>query len=91
MNFLSYLVYKQLGEGELKPTKVSLQLADRSVKFPKGEIENMLFKFSEFIFLLDFIILDTEPIKNPRGHISVILGRPFLTTSNTLSAIIAVY
>ena len=33
---------------------------------------------------MDFIILDTEPMMNPRGQIPVILGRPFLETSNAL-------
>ena len=36
MNLMPYSVYKQLGLGELKPTKITLSLADRSVKIPKG-------------------------------------------------------
>jgi len=66
VNLLQYSVYKQLGVGELKPTKVTLQLADRSVKIPKEKIEDMLIKVGEFIFLLDFIILETEPVRNPQ-------------------------
>ena len=44
VNLLSYSVYKQLGVGELKPTKVTLQLADTSVKVPLGEIADVLIK-----------------------------------------------
>ena len=42
VNWLPYSVYKQLGVGELKPTRITLQLADISVKIPKGEIKDVL-------------------------------------------------
>ncbi|RVW84700.1 Retrovirus-related Pol polyprotein from transposon 17.6 [Vitis vinifera] len=37
VNLLPYSVYKQLGLGELKPTAITLSLADRSVKIPRGK------------------------------------------------------
>ncbi|RVW72032.1 Retrovirus-related Pol polyprotein from transposon 17.6 [Vitis vinifera] len=42
VNLLPYSVYKQLGLGELKPTAITLSLADRSVKIPRGHQENCL-------------------------------------------------
>jgi len=72
----------QLEVGELKPTKVTLQLTDRSVKVPLGEITDVQIKIGEFIFLVDFIILETAPMMNPRCQILVILGRPFLAIFN---------
>ena len=45
-------------------------------------VEDILIKVGNFIFPVDFIILETEPILNPKGHIPVILGRPFLATAN---------
>jgi hypothetical protein len=42
VNLLPYTVYEQLGLGELKPTKVVLQLADRSVVIPRGVVEDVL-------------------------------------------------
>ena len=42
VNLLPYLVYKQLGVGELKCTTITLSLADRLVKIPKGTIEDVL-------------------------------------------------
>jgi hypothetical protein len=36
VNLLPYSVYLQLGLGELKPTSMTLQLADRSVKIRRG-------------------------------------------------------
>ena len=84
VNLLPYSVYKQFGVSELKPTRITLQLADRSVKIPKGEVEDVLIKVGEFIFPVDFVVLETAPVENPRGQIPVILGRPFLATSNAL-------
>jgi hypothetical protein len=51
-----------LGSGVLKPTIVILQLADRSIKKPRGIIEDIIIKVDKFFFLVDFIVLDTEPI-----------------------------
>ena len=84
VNLLPYSVYQQLGVDELKPTKITLQLVDRSVKVLKGEIDDVLIKVGEFIFLVDFIVLEITPVENPHGQILVILGRLFLVTSNAL-------
>jgi hypothetical protein len=82
VNLLPYLVYQQLGLGELKPTIVILQLADRSIKKPRGIIEDVIIKVDKFFFPVDFIVLDTEPVPHPKRLISVILGHPFLATAN---------
>ena len=84
MNLLPYSVYKQLGLGELKPTNITLSLADRSVKIPKGIVEDVLVKIDKFYYLVDFVVLDTEPIANEPNHVSIILGRPFLATANAI-------
>ena len=73
-----------MGLGELKPTKVTLQLANRSIKVPKGMIEDVLIKVGEFVFPVDFIVLETQPVANIVGQISMILGHPFLATSNAI-------
>ncbi|XP_062103761.1 uncharacterized protein LOC133814870, partial [Humulus lupulus] len=84
VNLLPYSVYKQLGLGELKPTSITLQLADRSVKIPRGIIEDVLIKVDKFYFPVDFIVLDTQPVENMHAQIPIILGRPFLATSNAI-------
>ena len=61
-NLLSYSVYRQLGLGELKPTNITLSLADRSVKIPKGIVEDVLVKVDKFYYPVDFVVLDTEPV-----------------------------
>ncbi|XP_058192109.1 uncharacterized protein LOC131309504 [Rhododendron vialii] len=82
VNLLPYSVYEQLGLGELKPTSITLQLADRSIKVPCGVIEDVLVKVDKFYFAVDFIVLDMEPVHNPNKQIPLILGRPFLATAN---------
>ena len=42
VNLLPYSMYKQLGLGELKPTSITLSLADRSIKIPNGTVEDVL-------------------------------------------------
>ena len=84
VNLLSYSVYKQLGLGELKPTTITLSLADRSVKIPKGTIENVLVQVGKFYYPVDFVVLDTEPVAVGVNYVLIILGRPFLATSNAI-------
>ncbi|RVW58681.1 hypothetical protein CK203_102763 [Vitis vinifera] len=52
VNLLPYSVYKQLGLGELKPTSITLSLADRSVKIPRGIIEDVLVQVDNFYYPL---------------------------------------
>ena len=77
-------MYKQLGLGELKPTNITLSLADRSVKIPKGIVEDVLVKVDKFYYPVDFVVLDTEPIGSGPNHVPIILGRPFLATANAI-------
>jgi hypothetical protein len=84
VNLLPYSVYLQLGLGKLKPTSMTLQLADRSVKVPRGIVKDVLIKVDKFYFPVDFIVLDTEPVQVIGTEIPVILGQPFLATANAL-------
>ncbi|KAI3445417.1 hypothetical protein Pfo_002082 [Paulownia fortunei] len=80
INLMSLSIFRKLGLGEAKPITVSLQLADRSIKYPRGVIEDVLVKMDKFIFTADFIVLDMEEDQ----EIPIILGRPFLATGRTL-------
>ena len=84
VNLLLYSMYKQLGLGELKPTSITLSLADRSIKIPKGTIEDVLIQVDRFYYPVDFVVLDTEPVAVGPNHVPIILGRPFLATSNAI-------
>ncbi|PKI48910.1 hypothetical protein CRG98_030686 [Punica granatum] len=71
---------RKLGLGECKETHVTLQLADKSIKYPKGIIENVLVKVDKLIFPHDFIVLEMEEDK----EVPMILGRLFLATGKAL-------
>ncbi|GJW80927.1 hypothetical protein Tco_0144902 [Tanacetum coccineum] len=61
--------YLNLGLGELAHTKLTAELADRTMKYPKGIAENVLVRIGKFTFPVDFIILDMpEDIKVPFDH-----------------------
>ncbi|GJW60095.1 hypothetical protein Tco_0109430, partial [Tanacetum coccineum] len=77
VSVMPLLTYLNLGLGELAHTKLTVELADRTVKYPKGIAENVLVGIGKFTFPIDFIILDMpKDIKVP-----LILGRPFLSTA----------
>ncbi|KAJ9167519.1 hypothetical protein P3X46_022165 [Hevea brasiliensis] len=65
---------------ELTPTTISLQLADRSVKYPIGILENISIKVGKFFILVDFVVLKMEE----DIEIPIILGRPFLATTRAI-------
>ena len=69
-----------MGLGEPKQTTISLQLADRLIKYPLGVIEDVLVKVDKFYFPADFIVLDMEEDSN----IPFMFGRPFLAKGRTL-------
>ena len=53
-------VFRTLGLGEPKSTSVPLSLADKSIKYPKRVIEDVLVKVKKLYFLVDFIVLNME-------------------------------
>nr|GEY07928.1 hypothetical protein [Tanacetum cinerariifolium] len=70
--------YLNIGLGELAHTKLTVEFADRIMKYPKGIAENVLVSIGKFVFPLEFIILDMpEDIKVP-----LILRRPLLSTAH---------
>ena len=84
VNLLPYSVYVDLGLGELEPTNITLQLADRSVKIPRGIVKDVLVQVDKFYFSVDFVVLDTQPVVNQGTQFLVILRRPFLATANAI-------
>ena len=80
INLMPYYVAKNLSLGEITPTAVTLQMADRTLEKPEGTIEDVLVKVGKFIFPTDFIILDMEE----DSQVPLLLGRPFLATGAAL-------
>ena len=80
INLMPLSIFKRLGLGEARPTTVTLQLTDISLKYPRGIIEDVLVKVDKFIFPAYSIVLDMEEDK----EIPIILGRPFLATGRAM-------
>ncbi|GJR41053.1 DNA-directed DNA polymerase [Tanacetum coccineum] len=73
-------VQRRLGISKLKPTKMSIQLDDRSIKYPIEVCENLLVKVSKFIFSVNFVVLEMDEDE----FVPIILGRPFLATAGVV-------
>nr|GEV93962.1 reverse transcriptase domain-containing protein [Tanacetum cinerariifolium] len=73
INLISYSLYAKLSLETLKPTKMSIRLADRSFQYPIGIAQNMLVEVGKFTFPAKFVILEMEE----DSKVTLILGRPF--------------
>nr|GEV75947.1 reverse transcriptase domain-containing protein [Tanacetum cinerariifolium] len=80
ISLMSYMMYEKLGLGEPKATRISLELADRSIQYPRGIIKNVLIKVDKFVLPIYFVILDTPE----DSAVPIILERPFLATARAM-------
>ncbi|XP_021771198.1 uncharacterized protein LOC110735332 [Chenopodium quinoa] len=80
VSLMPYSVYQKLSVGTLSPTNITLQLADNSVKFPMGKVEDIPLGVGKFTFPVDFYVLEMDEDE----RIPIILGRPFLATSRAI-------
>ena len=80
INLMPLLVVKRLSLGELTPTNMTLQMADRTMTQPKRALEDVLIKVGKFIFPVDFVVIDMEE----DTQVPLLLGRPFLATRAAL-------
>ncbi|XP_025640406.1 uncharacterized protein [Arachis hypogaea] len=80
INLMFLAMMKRMRIKEANPTRMALQLVDRTFKFPHGVVEDLLVKVGDLIFPADFIVLDMEEEANA----SIILGRPFLATAGAI-------
>ncbi|GKC57157.1 reverse transcriptase domain-containing protein [Tanacetum coccineum] len=80
INLMPLSIWKKLSLPELTPTRMTLELADRSITYPKGLAEDVYVKMGKFHFPTDFVVVDFEA--DPR--VPLILGRSFLRTGRAL-------
>ncbi|GJV51832.1 reverse transcriptase domain-containing protein [Tanacetum coccineum] len=80
INLIPYSLYAKLSLETLKPTKMSVGLADRSFQHPIGITKNMLSEVGKFTFPMDFVILEMEE----DNKVPLILGRSFLHTADAV-------
>ncbi|RDY13155.1 Retrovirus-related Pol polyprotein from transposon 17.6, partial [Mucuna pruriens] len=82
INVMPASTYRSLNFGDLEPTGMTIQLANRSIVQPLGVLEDVLVQVNELIFPADFCVLDMEEEPSGKGS-NLILGRPFLMTART--------
>ncbi|RDX78525.1 hypothetical protein CR513_41187, partial [Mucuna pruriens] len=75
-------IYKSLNFGDLDPTGMIIQLANRSDVQPSGILEDVLVQVNELIFLVDFFVLDMKDETSRKGS-TLILGQPFFMIAQT--------
>jgi len=80
VNLLPLSLLKRIGIGDLKPTKMTLQLANRSIIFPTRIIEDIPIKVGKIYIPTDFVVVDIKE----DYEIPILLGRSFLTTTGAV-------
>ena len=80
INLMPLSVVQRMCLGELTPTEITLQMADRSMAQPEGVLEDVLVKVGKFIFSVDFVVMKMEE----ETQVPLLLGRPFLATGAAL-------
>ena len=80
VNIIPLAMLKKIGDLEIKPTKMTLKLADQVTKYPYGVVEDVLVKVDKFTFPVDFVVMDMKEDE----EVPLILGRPFMKTARII-------
>ncbi|XP_016679299.1 uncharacterized protein [Gossypium hirsutum] len=81
INVMPYFIYKLINAGSLKDIGVIIQLADRSIVYPEGLLDDVFVKVNELIFPADFYIINMED-DNSTNSSDILFGRLFLSTTS---------
>ncbi|KAI3821734.1 hypothetical protein L1987_09306 [Smallanthus sonchifolius] len=73
-------IFDKMNLNKLQPTQSELRLTNRTVRYPKGIAEDVLIKINEFVFPVDFVVVDIKG----GTRCPLILGRLFLNTALAL-------
>ncbi|CAL8168359.1 unnamed protein product [Prunus armeniaca] len=74
---------EKLNLGALQATTMSIQLADRTIRYPKGILEDILVNVEGLILPADFLVLEMEEAPIPDNELPLIFARPFMDTAKT--------
>ncbi|XP_058756996.1 uncharacterized protein LOC131630229 [Vicia villosa] len=80
INLILLFIVKRLGNIVMKPTRMTLQLADKTITSSYGVAQDMLVKVDKFFFPVDFVVVDMEEDR----EVPLILGRPFMKTARMI-------
>ncbi|GJV38075.1 putative reverse transcriptase domain-containing protein [Tanacetum coccineum] len=86
MSVMPFSTYTNLGLGDLSYTRMTIELADRTIKQPKGIAANVLVRIGKFVFPIDFVILDI-PEDNDVPLILRLAKARIARTSSNFSAV----
>ncbi|KAI5338555.1 hypothetical protein L3X38_017826 [Prunus dulcis] len=84
INVMPYSVYQALGLEGIKKTSIRLELADHSIKYPRGIVEDILVQVNTLILPADFVVMDMEDNPYVDRVDPILLGRPFMATADTI-------
>uniref|UniRef100_A0A251T0H2 Putative aspartic peptidase domain-containing protein n=1 Tax=Helianthus annuus TaxID=4232 RepID=A0A251T0H2_HELAN len=82
MSIIPGSLYDQYEFGPLQASKSTVELADLTCKSPRGIVTDVIVKVEDFYYPVDFLVLDYVSLDRTKHQSTVILGRPFLATSN---------
>ena len=80
INLMPLSISQRLSLGQVTPTGMTLQMENRTLAHPEGNLEDMLIKMGKFVFPVDFVVINIEEEK----QVSLLLGSPFLATRTSL-------
>lgn len=85
INLMPFPFYERLGlANQLKETRISVGLADGSVKYPIGVLEDLLVQVDNLIIHVDFVIMEMNTEQDKYCESLILLGRPFMATTRTV-------
>ncbi|GJQ97334.1 reverse transcriptase domain-containing protein [Tanacetum coccineum] len=76
INLMPLSIWKKLSLPELTPTRMTLELADRSITYPKGLAEDVFVKVGKFHFPTDFVVVDCSRISSTHHTWEILFGGP---------------
>nr|GEX88396.1 reverse transcriptase domain-containing protein [Tanacetum cinerariifolium] len=80
INLMPLSIWRKLSLPDLTPTRMILELANRSMTRPSGIAKDVFVKVGKFHFPTGFVVVDY--VVDPR--VPLIIGRPFLRTGRAL-------
>ncbi|XP_076929703.1 uncharacterized protein LOC143606365 [Bidens hawaiensis] len=82
-SFLKGSKYDQHDFGPLRKADTTVVLVNLTLKIPRGIVTDVIVMIDDFYYPVELLILDYVTA-DPKRQPSVILGRPFLATTNAL-------
>nr|GFA19264.1 DNA-directed DNA polymerase [Tanacetum cinerariifolium] len=78
INLMPLSIWKKISLPKLTPTRMTLELADRSITRPKGVAEDVFVKVGKFHFPTDFAVVDFEadPRYNSKSSNPTLVSNP---------------